>query len=122
MKFHKTRVVYGKECGLLKSRNIIATITYVEVPLNKIKANLKIHITHVAVLKKLLPKSWSFIPKLCFKGVRGPSRNHVASLGGGGQPKGHERLRGGRGSLPKGHVTKMIENLSKFPLLRDTLD
>ena len=33
--------------------------------------------------------------------------------------KGYE---GGEGSLPKGHVAKMIENLSKFPFLRDTLD
>ena len=36
MKFHKTQVVYGKECGVLKSGNKIAEIKYVEVPLNRI--------------------------------------------------------------------------------------
>ena len=34
-----------------------------------------IHITHV-VLEKLLPKSWSFIPDLCFLGVRQTTRQN----------------------------------------------
>ena len=47
---------------------------------------------------------------------KGASRNHVASLGErGGQPKGLERPREGRGDLPKGH--KIFENI-KFSALK----
>ena len=47
----------------------------------------------------------------------GASRNHVASKGEGGQPKGHERPREGGGGSPKGHVAKIIE-YSSVKLLR----
>ena len=60
------------------------------------------------------PRGWG--KKAPFFG-KGASRNHVASKGGGGQQKGHERPPEGRGGSPKGHVAKIIE-YSSVKLLR----